>query len=158
MDRDQLEQRARAPVAQCLIRQLLVPKLYFGAPWPGGDQRVDLLAVDRAGVGDVHIVEVKFEAARALQAIPQLLAVPAQYRWIAFFHETVNNTVEPELMSRRALYPQSGMGRVGVIEVVRMAGDDLGANVLVRPERFPGSSRPEVSRLLETVPPDIQFD
>src|SRR5438067_6229073 len=87
--RDRLELRAEDPVARCLIRRLMVPRIYFEADWPaiaGG--RVDVLAIDRDGVGDVHLVEIRRKAADALAAIPKLLAARAPFRWIAFLRGT----------------------------------------------------------------------
>src|ERR1700761_6217954 len=50
MMRDRLELRAQDPVARCLIRQLIVPRIYFETEWPGlADSRVDVLAIDRDG-------------------------------------------------------------------------------------------------------------
>jgi hypothetical protein len=85
MNRDRLELRAQDPVAQCLIRRLTVPRVYFDANWPGfAEPAVDLLAIDRDGLGDAHIVEIKRAAPAALKAIPQLLSAAAPFRWIAF--------------------------------------------------------------------------
>src|SRR5687767_14073316 len=119
-----LEQRAREAVAQCLIRQLIVPKVYFDVAWPDAGSHVDLLAIDRAGTGDVHVVEIKYHAQVGLETITALLEVPAQFRWIAFFRESATPQTESALASKQALYPSEGMGRVGVIEVVRQANDD----------------------------------
>lgn len=155
----QLEHRAREAVARCLIRQLTVPKVYFDAKWPpDGTHQVDVLAVDRAGTGDLHVVEVKFSANVAFAAIAELLPVPAQFRWIAFFRATADSQTELNLIGKQPLYPPNGMGRVGVIEVVQMANDDLGANVRIRAERFMGSFRTQVEQFVTSVPADIQFD
>ena len=157
-DTERLELRARDAVSRCLIRRLMVPNVYFEAAWPSAGHRADLLAIDRAGAGDVHVVEIKFRAEDALAATSALLQVPAQFRWVAFFKETLDPRSEADLLSKRPLYPSSGMGRIGVIEVVRMAGDDLGANVVVNAERFAGSNRSEVAKFVKTVEPDVDFE
>jgi hypothetical protein len=136
--RDRLELRAQDPVAQCLIRQLIVPRIYFDADWPGmADGRVDVLAIDRDGVGDVHLVEIKRQAADALAAIPRLFQARAPFRWIALLRGTEDEAATLSLASREILYPPGTAGRIGVIEVVEMEGGDLGANVRIKAERFP---------------------
>lgn len=134
---DRLELRAREPVARCLMRRLIVPRIYFGAPWQGHTH--DLLAIDRDGNGDAHIVEVRKVASDALAEVPRLLDVDAPFRWIAFLRGTEDPIVAHTLVSKERLYAESSAGRVGVIEIVEMANDDLGANILVNAERFPGA-------------------
>ena len=136
--RDRLELRAQNPVAQCLIRQLIVPRIYFEADWPGMvGGRVDVLAIDRDGVGDVHLAEIRRSAADALASIPRLLEAQAPFRWIAFVRGTEDEASSSSLASQEILYAPETAGRIGVIEVVEMAGGDLGANVRIKAERFP---------------------
>src|SRR5438034_1165179 len=117
--RDRLELRAQDPVAQCLIRRLMVPRIYFEAEWPGmAEERVDVLAIDRDGVGDVHLVEIRRKAADALALIPKLLAARAPFRWISFLQGTEDETAARALASQESLYPANTAGRVGVIEIV----------------------------------------
>lgn len=135
---DRIELRARNPVAGCLIRQLVVPRIYFEANWPGLlDMRTDVLAIDRDGRGDVHLVEIKRNAADALAIVPRLLAARAPFRWIAFLHGTDDEAAALALATQEVLYPKDTAGRVGVIEIVEMAGNDLGANIRIKAERFP---------------------
>ena len=130
--------RSREPVAQCLIRRLVVPRVYFDARWPtDGDEPVDLLLIDRDGFGDPHLVYVNESAREALARVPALLVADAPFRWIAFLQGTDDAQVAAELVSQRPLYPLEGAGRIGVIEVVHMRGGDLGANVRTKAERFP---------------------
>lgn len=136
--RDRLELRALDPVARCLIRRLTVPRVYFEAPWramPG--ERVDVLAIDRDGVGDAHLVEVRRTAADALAQLPRLFEARAPFRWIAFWRGSETEEAARALVSQEPLYPEGTPGRVGVIEIVEMAGGDLGANVRLAAERFP---------------------
>ena len=157
MTHDRLEQRARDPVSRVLVRHLIVPWIYFAAPWAETGKTVDMLAVDRAGTGDVHVVEIKQRATLALRAIPSLLRVPAQFRWIAYFAGTATRDSELQLVNKECLYPPKGPGRVGVIEIVQMEGDELGANIRIKAERFPGSYLREVAKLVVDVEPDISF-
>ena len=154
---NRLGQRAKDPVSRALIRHLVVPWIYFEAPWPSSEARVDVLAIDRAGTGDVHVVEIRQRAADALRAIAQVMRIPAQFRWVAFFAGSITPAVTLKLLNRECLYPADGPGRVGVIEVVRMQGDDLGANIKVTAERFPGSYRPQADAFVAAHEADICF-
>jgi len=46
--------RAKNAIMFFLERNLIVPKIYVDADW--GGHHVDILAIDRDGVGDVHAV------------------------------------------------------------------------------------------------------
>jgi hypothetical protein len=136
--RDQLELRGLDPVGRCLIRRLTVPRIYYDADWPGlADGKVDLLAIDRDGVGDAHLVEIRRSAVAALACAPRLLTARAPYRWIAFLRGTEDADSEQALISQAPLYQTGVAGRIGVIEIVEMAGAELGANVRLAAERFP---------------------
>jgi hypothetical protein len=125
-------------VARCLIRQLIVPRIYYEADWPGmADERVDVLAIDRAGLGDAHLVDIRKGAAAALALVPGLLRARAPFRWIAFLPVREDEASALALISQEILYAPDMAGRVGVIEIVQMAGNDLGANVRIKAERFP---------------------
>ena len=156
--RDRFELRAQHPVAQCLIRRLMVPRVYFEAEWPGlPDARVDVLVIDRDGAGDPHIVEIKRSAGDALAATPQLLDAKAPYRWIAFLRGTEDAGAAAALVSQTQLYREGIAGRIGVIEIVEMAGDELGANVRLAAERFPTPAYEMASAYSSTHDAQIQF-
>ncbi|AKT37341.1 hypothetical protein [Chondromyces crocatus] len=138
--RDRVEFRAKEPIARCLIRRLVVPRIYFDAPWPKDESPLyDVLAIDRDGNGDAHVVQVRKMAGDALAEVPALLSVGAPFRWIAFLQGTQDEKAALALVSKELLYAKGSAGRVGVIEIVTMSGGDLGANVVVTAERFPGS-------------------
>lgn len=138
------EDRCLEPVARCLIRTLMVPKIYFEKSFPqiivallAGPKRtkrhVDIVAIDRAGTGDVHVVEIKNTLRAALnEGVNYIKTMPAHYKWVAYQGAGLmpeDHEAELELLSERPLLPESGMGRIGVIEVIRMADNILGANV-----------------------------
>jgi hypothetical protein len=138
--RDQVELRAREPVASCLQRRLVVPRIYFGACWPTDHSpRYDVLAIDRDGNRDAHVVQVRRVAGDALAEVAGLLGIGAPFRWVAFLHGTEDAKTASALVSKELLYAKGSAGRVGVLEIVEMAGGALGANVVVGAERFPGS-------------------
>lgn len=134
-------ERCYEPIASCLTRMLIVPKIYFERNWPGeGDSRIDIIAVDRAGTGDIHVVEVKPSLNVALtKGVEFLRNIPAHYRWVVYQGEGLrpsDDEAELNLSSEEFLYPEEGMGRIGVIEVVKIYGNDLGARIRVKAERF----------------------
>lgn len=129
----QQEARAKTAVANFLFRHLIVPKVFFDASWPDRTHRVDVMAVDRSGSGEIHAVEVKVgtSALRDIEsAIVKLRRVPAHFKYLAVF-EAKNYQVND-----RALYAPDGMGRVGVIQVREDSAGNLSAEFQVRPERF----------------------
>lgn len=124
----QREARGKNAVAALLARRLIVPKIFFDAHWPGRTSRVDVLAVDRAGAGDIHVVEVTV-GIRA-EAIKQLMHLPAHYKYVA--------VVEPGIyhLQNDVLYSADGLGRIGVILFDEKEHDELQARIEVAPERF----------------------
>lgn len=126
------QQRARVKnvVARFLFGALIVPKIFFDAHWPSKRIRVDVLAVDRAGAGEIHIVEVKVGAGNFSEALREIAVVPAHFKYLALFG---NASYIP---TDDGLYAPDGMGRIGVIQVRELGAKDLSAEFLIRPERF----------------------
>lgn len=131
-------ERCYEPISRCLIRSLIVPKIYFDRSW--SSECLPILAVDRSGTGELHVVKLYESLHDALNiGVKEALSIPAHYRWIAFQGEGLtprNQKDERLLISQKPLFPVEGMGRIGVIEVVMMAGNDLGATIKVKAERF----------------------
>jgi hypothetical protein len=148
---EQKEHRAEMAVAEFLFRELLVPKVYLEAEWPKRGQRVDVMAIDRSGAGDLHIVEVDVGIADSQRSLQRLMQVPAHYKYIALF-ENRNRWPVGQLLE-----PQ-GMGRVGVIEIYE-EGSELRAKLRMRPERFRLTSEifKRVDRFTATHPPHIEI-
>jgi len=126
----QLEARGMNAVADLLARRLIVPKVFFDAAWPSKLCRVDVLAVDRAGAGDIHAVEVKFGIAAARDFVPRLMQVSAHYKYLAILNPGSRRLQE------HALYPKDGLGRIGVILFEESEQDRLIARIDIAPERF----------------------
>ena len=134
--------RAKNAVLQLLQKQLIVPKIYFETEWEG--RHVDLLAIDRDGVGDVHVVEIKrlhatLDHPAIDEAVDQLRAVPAQYKYLAVLDSTFPSGTYRNLLTseqKEQLFSEDGIGRVGLIN---FSLDDEGkptAHLLIVPERF----------------------
>jgi hypothetical protein len=122
----------------------------------------DIVAIDRAGTGDVHVVEVKRTLRDALSVgVRTVSRFPAHYRWIAYQGEglaPVDSRSEVLLLSEEPLLPESGMGRVGVIEIIRMPFGDLGARIRFKAERFrPNELDPVVREFQRHESPDMEF-
>src|SRR5207249_1320625 len=95
----------------------------------------------------------------ALAKISMLLEVPAHFKWIAFDSASVKTPQDiAVLMDEERLYPETGMGRVGLIEVYPMqAGLDLGCRVVVPPLRFRAQLREQVKPFMESHEADVDF-
>jgi hypothetical protein len=61
------------------------------------------------------------------------------------------------LVSQAQLYREGVAGRIGVVEIVEMAGDELGANVRLVAERFPTPVYEMASTYSSTHEAQIQF-
>ena len=152
---EQQEARAKNAVADFLVHQLIVPKVFFDAPWPNRQSRVDVLAVDRSGSGEIHVVEVKVgtNLGELEEAIANIGRIPAHYKYLALF-DNKNYRVKD-----RILYAPDGMGRVGVIQVKEDSAGNLSAEFNVRPERFrlDSSVFKLIDRFTATRPPNIEI-
>jgi len=131
---EQQQGRAKNEVARFLSSQLIVPKVFFDAHWPGRRDRVDVLAVDRSGTGEVHAVEVMRGRDLKMEmgdVIARLTQIPAHFRYLALFDN-------PKSLRPRSdmLYSADGIGRIGIIEVKEDPIGNLSARISVQPERF----------------------
>ncbi|HZK82015.1 MAG TPA: hypothetical protein VFC46_13130 [Humisphaera sp.] len=155
------EVRSKGAIAQVLIKLLYVPTIYFDAAWPSARNRSDILAIDRAGSGDVHVVAIAKDIDEAEKALPKLMQIPAQFRWISFPKEQKPDRMrEYKRVNKLPLFPEDGMGRVGVILVAPDEDCDsegLAAVVAKRAERFPGSYYDEADKFMAKHKADILF-
>ena len=158
----QREGRAVNAVAELLRQTLSVPNIYLEPPAPL--IAADVLAVDRAGAGDLHAVEIKLESdlkpfngswdkpstskdinqmyatwyprfsEKILGIHRQLMAMPAHFRYLAIPVESF-----PLVFGELAgfgLFPADGIGRLGVILITEKTGTPPLAALSVVPERF----------------------
>lgn len=140
--------RAKNAVQSFLIHKLLVPKVYLDANWDGWN--LDVLAIDRAGVGDVHGVRLVFwEPGRRdihgysaflekaiSAAVEDFAGFPGHFRYLAVV--CVEPDKRPWLPSDRLLnqtLAADGVGRVGLL-YVNVTEKDAEIKVLLKPERF----------------------
>ena len=138
--------RAKNAVQEYLIRKLLVPKIYLDAEW--GGRRVDVLAVDRAGVGDVHAVEIRNYLSQPFQGysgIPDehtttlLAEIPAHYKYVALVTDSpLYRELRPDAEVGLRVLAADGVGRVGML-VVDFSGPNVSVEQKLNPERFRSS-------------------
>jgi len=127
----QLEGRLKNAAADFLQQRLIVPKIFLDAAWPDY-RRTDVLAMDRAGAGDIHVVEVKTSLQAIMDVVSELMLVPAHYKYLATFESSGLPPVNESL-----LYAPDGMGRIGLIAVTERPDDrSLRARMVIAPERF----------------------
>lgn len=129
---EQQQGRAKNAIADLLSEQLVVPKVFFDAHWPSRRSRVDVLAVDRSGSGEVHAAEVRRgRDLKPTEVIERLMQVPAHFKYLALFDNPKNSRPHSDM-----LYSQDGIGRIGIIEVTEDPTGNLDARISVQPERF----------------------
>lgn len=175
--------RAINAVAELLRRELSVPNIYLEPP--ASLISADVLAVDRGGAGDLHAVEIKLED--DLDSSEWQLwetsnpKEPNQLKWIAKFGEKIHR-IHHQLMSmpahyrylaipvksfgmvfgelgRFGLFPEDGIGRLGIITISEKGEQSPTAELSVVPERFrvdPAKLKAIETKLLAKSRPDIE--
>jgi len=134
------EGRTKNAVAKLLDQRLIAPKIFFDAAWPSSSSHVDLLAVDRAGAGDIHVVEVD-QAARQREAVTRAFHQSAHYKYAALIGS------DPFFLPEQDLYSEDGLGRVGIIRISQTDKGNLVAQVEIVPERF--RVKPEIIKRID---------
>jgi hypothetical protein len=144
--------RAVNAVQEFFVHKLLYPKVYLDTDWSGN--KVDVLAIDRTGVGDVHAVRMvpvesdgepdwQFLVTKAAilvnDQIELLCSLQAQYRYIALisFSSGVERFYPSAELIRRML-AKDGVGRIGILHV-ELTEDDPAVRVVLKAERFRSS-------------------
>jgi hypothetical protein len=144
-------------VAEYLRKELRVPEIYLelGSPL----RRSDVVAVDSAGSGDIHAVEIKVLDAGMLstkmisELVQKLKLIPAHFKYIVLpVHPAVTS-----LSNNQSLFSIDGVGRVGILKFVESDFEPPSVSLAVRPERFrvPQAELKKVEKLLARSHPDI---
>jgi hypothetical protein len=138
---------------------LSIPKIYIDTKWNGS--HVDVLAINRDGVGDVHAtllvslvsfgkggpgllaVESQFD-----ELVEKLHNIPAHFKWIAVVVGSLSGSMSFDQYNKRRdkMYAPDGLGRIGLLQVVFEEDDDPAAHIVVKAERF----RAKVSDLADS--------
>lgn len=141
--------RAKNAVLSFFEQRLSVPKIYIDAIWDG--HQVDVLAINRDGVGDVHAVllfarkyfsdgllDIVHEGRSIEDKIDQFAAISANYKYIAVvdldpYHRGPFGVSEVLLEKS---FSQDGIGRIGFIAIKAQVDEEPKVNVEIKPERF----------------------
>ncbi len=123
-------------VAAFLNNALRVPEIYlhFGGPL----RSADVVAVDAAGSGDIHAVEVRVANAHTLStqevldAVEKLKQLPAHFKYLALpIHPAILR-----LAQNHSLFSSDGLGRIGLMKLIESGDAPPTVELLVKPERF----------------------
>jgi hypothetical protein len=160
----QREGRAANAVAELLMRKLLVPKIYLEP----GNFGIDVLAVDRAGSGDIHgvrIVQLHAPPAPPLRILRELYEIVLEHSLTltksSGFHFKYIAVRPPfvDFLSKKNLFAENGIGRVGIIEIIESPSAPPEARIAVLAERFRVAPS-EIKRFDEfqrKTPADMEF-
>jgi len=147
--------RVKNAIQNYLIHKLLVPKIYLDADWSGA--QVDVLAIDRAGVGDVHAVCIKpvrlsdgpanwqehvtKAAILVNECSDKLISLPGHFRYIALFSESSDlRRFQPSDALIQRLIASDGVGRIGIL-VVDFADGEPSVRAVLKAERYRSSKQ-----------------
>lgn len=142
--------RAKNAILAYFENHLSIPKIYIDAEWDG--HRVDVLAINRDGVGDVHAVllfarpyfdtgELNYvEHGEAIEErIEQFEAIPAQFKYIAAADLRPGQRIYPfgvaDILKEKSFSPD-GLGRIGFLTIDARSNDTPSVKVETNPERF----------------------
>jgi hypothetical protein len=132
--------RAKNFIQEFLVHKLLFPKVYLDADWNG--KKVDVLAIDRTGNGDVHAVYIVYQGSDVEAALETVIANIGLHNMPHFLYVAVVNDgtrtpryQPPDPILKRSLAPD-GIGRVGIL-YVDLSEDDarFQVRVLLKAER-----------------------
>jgi hypothetical protein len=161
--------RAINAVAELLRKQLRVPEIYLD-PKITGFPSTDVLAVDEAGSGDFHAVDLRAMAAMPTRMelrrfLAEAKKLPFHYRYIAMPRFAADLS-DPYLRFTEypELFDESGIGRIGIISFSNKVLDpsahidETVAQLVIRPERFlvRGEKLVTVEKFLRKARPDME--
>ena len=155
-------------VADLLRKQLHIPNVYLN-PKISGIQGVDVLAVDRAGSGDIHVIEIKilaiFPTRSQLRALLKpIQELPFHYKYLALPGFSTDLSDAKKFSDYAELFDDSGIGRIGIISfdsrILHISSiiDSSSVALTVRPERFRVNSDQltSVEKFLAKAKPDME--
>jgi len=119
--------------------------------------RVDVLAADAAGSGDVHAVSIEILKKPMVTMMLKVYVdavkrLPAHYKYLAIPKGITNVAHDPNLF-----FAADGIGRVGIL-LISESGDHLPTvELAIKPERFRMDARElaQVERFLNSAKPDM---
>ena len=145
--------RAKNALLSFFEQRLSVPKIYLDADWEGA--KVDVLAIDRAGVGDVSVALIadlgepsSLSSPLSNKVIQLLHSIPAHYKYLVVVSKDGSGVLDTELARGLAqlanvmvqLYAEDGVGRIGIISVNFQSKGSI-ISVPLSAERFRSNQR-----------------
>lgn len=146
--------RAKNAMLDYFVKKLLVPKIYLDAQW--NSVSVPVLAVDRAGVGDVHAVlfvervneffaappatdDVKALDDVLAESIQRIETLPCQFRYVGVFNSDPGVAFyKPSPFIVERTLAADGVGRIGLL-MLNITEAESTVKVAILPERFRSS-------------------
>lgn len=153
----QRQGRAANAIAELFKKNLRVPHIYLEAGWPAlGGKRVDVMAVDEAGSGDIHVVEIELGSLNKKSSMLRTMkTAPAHFMYLASDFPGLTELAGDV----SSLFAKNGIGKVGLISIEEQE-DALPLARLISPgERFrmPEERYRDVKRFLYKHQPDIEI-
>jgi hypothetical protein len=154
MTSDQQIGRAKNATLAFLERRISVPKIYIDALWDG--QHIDVLAIDRDGVGDVHAVLLfvrtyvsddqldlegpeRSEEEKTIRVlIERFKSIPANYKYIGAV-DTKDHRIIPRFQINidESLFSPDFIGRIGLLHIIATPKvEEPIVDFRLKPERF----------------------
>ena len=160
--------RAINAIAELLRSRLSVPEIYL-EPRIASALRPDILAVDKAGTGDLHAVEIKVLAifptrTQLLSLTERLRSLPYHYKYLAMPSFGGEDGDTQRFAQVTSLFDSRGIGRIGIISfdpaILEDSSRSLSSDAVrltVAPERFrvPPENLKSVETFLERAAPDM---
>lgn len=135
--------RAKNAMLSFFEQRLSVPKIYLDADWDG--QKVDVLAIDRDGIGDVSVaivIEVVEAAKQPLELIARLRSIPAHFKYLVVVADDFtaldtedDRKLEHEASKSPIWFAEDGVGRIGSVRI-DFRGERPTIAVSISAERF----------------------
>ncbi len=160
-------------IADMLRNQLSIPHIFLKPRVPGSTP-IDVLAVDRAGSGDVHGVQIDVltvlptEAMMRKKLVPLkelalVKKIPVHFKYLAVQSNEENLRTLEQLRQYESLFDPSGIGRVGILaydeRLLRAEAevDSKLVSIIVAPERFRvrGDKLDSIEKFLAKAKPDV---
>jgi hypothetical protein len=154
-------------VAALLRKQLQIPNIYLNPKIPGVPA-VDILAVDRGGSGDLHVVEIKptvelHSRAQLRSLVQTLKPYPFHFKYLALPEFTISQS-GLDFAEYPELFDEAGIGRIGILSFKSSIFDASSfdsadaAKEILRPERFlvRGEKLVTIEKWLAKAKPDME--
>jgi hypothetical protein len=159
--------RGKNVMLSLLDKRLSVPRMYLDVKWQGND--VDLLAIDRDGSGDVHVVlayvrplydslpDTHTDRAKMEEAIEKLSHLNAQYKYILAVAPSASWKplgAHPTNDFKEKTFSPDGLGRVGIALATPDQNGVMAVDLIIFPERFRAFVGPSADDFVKQHPAD----